>query len=92
MCIGACTVRGLVRTGGQEVRVAGGGFYDHPRVLAEANDVPPFGWYLYAPVRFSNGTMIVRFGGDTGQSIHEARSRLMLPRSTVLKYFAISEL
>jgi len=61
MCIGACTVRGVVRSAGQEVRVAGGGFYDHPRVLAETNDVAPFGWYLYAPVRFLNGTTIVGY-------------------------------
>lgn len=66
MCIGACTVRGVVRTAGQEIRVAGEGFYDHPRVLAETNDVPPFGWYLYAPVRFSNGTMIVGYHAEDG--------------------------
>ena len=66
MCIGACTVRGIVRTGGQEIRVAGGGFYDHPRVLAEMNEVATFGWYLYAPVRFANGTMIVGYHAEDG--------------------------
>lgn len=66
MCIGACTVHGVVRTAGQEIQVAGGGFYDHPRVLAETNDVARFGWYLYAPVRFSNGTMIVGYHAEDG--------------------------
>ncbi len=66
MCIGACAVRGIVRTADDEMRVAGGGFYDHPRVLAETNDVAPFGWYLYAPVRFGNGIMIVGYHAENG--------------------------
>jgi hypothetical protein len=79
MCIGACTVRGVVRIAGQEILVAGGGFYDHPRVLAETNDVAPFGWYLYAPVRFSNGTMIVGYHAeDTAGRIDELYSAAFL--------------
>jgi len=79
MCIGACTVRGVVRTAGQEIRVAGGGFYDHPRVVAETNDVAQFGWYLYAPVRFSNGTMIVGYHAeDSAGRIEEVYSAALL--------------
>jgi len=79
MCIGACTVRGVVRTADQEIRVQGGGFYDHPRVLAETNEVAPFGWYLYAPVRFSNGTMIVGYHAEDGAGrIDEAYSAALL--------------
>jgi hypothetical protein len=79
MCIGACTVRGIVRTAGQEIEVAGGGFYDHPRVLAETNDVAPFGWYLYAPVRFSDGTMIAGYHAeDSAGRIDEMYSAAFL--------------
>jgi hypothetical protein len=79
MCIGACSVRGVVRIAGQEIRVAGGGFYDHPRVLAETNDVAAFGWYLYAPVRFSNGTMIAGYHAeDSAGRIDEIYSAALL--------------
>lgn len=66
MSIGACEVRGTVRTASGTAAVAGGGFFDHPRVRVEDNMVPPFGWYIYAPLRFRDGSMLVSYYLEDG--------------------------
>jgi hypothetical protein len=65
MCIGACDVRGTVNS----TRVTGSAFYDHPRVLVEDNNVAPFGWYLYAPLRFQDHSMLAAYHMEDGQGI-----------------------
>jgi len=67
MCIGACDVNGSVSTAQGAVQVAGTAFYDHPRVLVEDNDVAPFGWYLYAPLRFLDGSMLAAYHMEDGR-------------------------
>lgn len=65
MCIGACDVRGTVNS----TQVTGGAFYDHPRVLVEDNDVAPFGWYLYSPIRFRDGSMLASYHMEDGHGV-----------------------
>ena len=66
MCIGVGVVSGSISLGGKEVKVTGGGVYDHPRVVVQPNAVPPFGWYLYSPLRFSDGSYIVSYYAEDG--------------------------
>jgi hypothetical protein len=56
MCLGTGRVEGVVNIEGRECSVEGGGIFDHPRIVVEENIVAPFGWYLYSPVRFVDGT------------------------------------
>jgi hypothetical protein len=48
------------------IKVSGGAVYDHPRVLVRPHDVPFFGWYLYAPLRFPDGTFVVSYYLEDG--------------------------
>ncbi|HCJ35110.1 MAG TPA: hypothetical protein DHV65_12550 [Ktedonobacter sp.] len=59
MCVGRCSVAGAIEFEGKIGEVSGGAFYDHPRVTVQSNRVPPFGWYLYAPLRFADGSCLV---------------------------------
>jgi hypothetical protein len=66
MCIGVCAVSGVISLRGRRHDVTGGAVYDHPRVVVRSNAVPPFGWYLYAPLRFSDGTFVVSYYAEDG--------------------------
>ena len=66
MCIGVGKVSGSISLGENEVEVSGGGIYDHPRVVVRPNAAPPFGWYLYSPLRFSDGSFIVSYYAEDG--------------------------
>jgi hypothetical protein len=66
MCIGPCDVTGRVFLESREIKVNGGGVYDHPRVLLRPHDVPSFGWYLYAPLHFPDGTFLVSYYLEDG--------------------------
>lgn len=66
MCIGTCTLSGAISLGGRSFEVTGGAVFDHPRVVVRPNAVPPFGWYLYAPVRFPDGTFVVSYYAEDG--------------------------
>ncbi len=66
MCIGVGTVSGAISLGGKRDEVSGGGVYDHPRVVVRPNAVPPFGWYLYSPLRFPGGTFVVSYYAEDG--------------------------
>ncbi|MBP1596591.1 MAG: hypothetical protein H6Q05_1968 [Acidobacteria bacterium] len=66
MCIGVGAVRGSISIGGRRFEVTGGAVYDHPRVVVRSNDVPLFGWYLYAPLRFPDGTFVVSYYSEDG--------------------------
>jgi hypothetical protein len=66
MCIGVCAVSGAISLGGRRHDVTGGAVYDHPRVVVRPNAVPPFGWYLYAPLRFADGTFVVSYYAEDG--------------------------
>jgi hypothetical protein len=66
MCIGTCDVTGTVFLESREIKVSGGAVYDHPRVLVRPHDVPSFGWYLYAPLRFPDGTFLVSYYLEDG--------------------------
>jgi hypothetical protein len=59
LCVGSCSVEGAIEFDGKIGEVSGGAFYDHPRVTVQSNRVPPFGWYLYAPLRFADGSCLV---------------------------------
>ncbi len=85
MCIGVGTVSGAISLEGKRVEVAGGGVYDHPRVVVGPNDVPPFGWYLYSPLRFPDGTFIVSYYAEDGlgkKDEHYSTGFLILPDGT----------
>ncbi len=66
MCVGVGEVSGSISLGGRRIEVSGGAVYDHPRVTVRTNAVPPFGWYLYAPLRFPDGTFIVSYYAEDG--------------------------
>ena len=66
MCIGVGAVRGGISIGGRRFEVTGGAVYDHPRVVVRPNAVPLFGWYLYAPLRFPDGTFVVSYYSEDG--------------------------
>src|SRR5207245_163477 len=55
MWLAICRADGTVRFRNKRTRVTGTAFYDHPRINMIKNQVPPFGWYLYTPMRFSDG-------------------------------------
>ena len=48
--VGSATVTGDVFIDGEQIPVAGTAVFDHPRIVVQPNPVPPFGWYLYAPI------------------------------------------
>lgn len=53
-----------VRHRDRQRRVTGTVFYDHPRIKVEANEVPPLGWYLYTPIRLSDGSCIAAYHAE----------------------------
>lgn len=76
MCVGTCAIAGSIRVENRTVNVSGAGIYDHPRIVVQPNPVVPFGWYLYAPIRFADGTLVASYysENDLGQkdSIYSA--------------------
>jgi len=58
MCLGTSRVKGIVHIEGGDFSVKGSGIFDHPRIQVQENKVPPFGWYLYSPVQFADGTQL----------------------------------
>jgi len=66
LCLASCVVKGTVSISGRRVAVNGFGFYDHPRIVVQAHSAPPFGWYLYAPLRFADGTLVVSYYCEDG--------------------------
>ena len=40
--------------------------FDHPRIVVQPNQVAPFGWYLYSPIRFSDGTQLACYYAEDG--------------------------
>ena len=73
MCIGVGAVRGGISIGGRRFEVTGGAVYDHPRVVVHPNAVPLFGWYLYAPLRFPDGTFVVSYYSEDGSGRKDDR-------------------
>jgi hypothetical protein len=59
VCI--CRARGELRHGRKRFRVSGTAFFDHPRIAMVKNRVPTFGWYLYNPIRLSNGAHLISY-------------------------------
>jgi hypothetical protein len=85
MCIGVGTVSGDVFLGGKRIEVVGGGVYDHPRVVVDSHNVPLFGWYLYSPLRFPDGSFIVSYYAEDGlgkKDEHYSTGFLSLPDGT----------
>jgi hypothetical protein len=69
MCIGVGRISGTFSFGDRVVEVSGGGVYDHPRVVVQSNEVAPFGWYLYAPLRFPDGSFVVSYFAEDGLGV-----------------------
>jgi hypothetical protein len=66
MCLGTSQVEGIVHIEGKDLSVKGSGIFDHPRIQVEENNVPPFGWYLYSPVQFADGTQLACYYSQDG--------------------------
>ncbi|MEW5979008.1 MAG: hypothetical protein AB1898_24705 [Acidobacteriota bacterium] len=66
MCLGSCRLGGTMVVEGGRQAVEGWGVFDHPRIVVEKNAVPPFGWYLYAPLCFSCGTQVISYYSQDG--------------------------
>lgn len=67
MCLGTCQMTGDVQIEGKTYPVRGAGVFDHPRIVVEPNPVAPFGWYLYAPILFADGTQVVSYYSENGR-------------------------
>ncbi len=61
MWVAVCRVDGTVRFRENVKHVSGTAFYDHPRIVVRQNEVPQFGWYLYTPTRFSDGSCLISY-------------------------------
>lgn len=66
MCVGTSGIAGHIRLENRRIPVAGAAFYDHPRIVLQTNPVAPFGWYLYAPIRFTDGTLVASYYSEDG--------------------------
>ena len=61
MWLAIAEARGEVRFGETRVPVSGTAFYDHPRIIVKTSDVPVLGWYLYTPIRMSDGSHFIAY-------------------------------
>jgi hypothetical protein len=66
MCLGTSRVKGNVHIEGGDFSVQGNGIFDHPRIQVEENKVARFGWYLYSPVQFADGTQLACYYSQDG--------------------------
>jgi hypothetical protein len=66
MCLGTSRVKGIVHIEGADFSVKGSGIFDHPRIQVQENKVAPFGWYLYSPVQFADGTQLACYYSQDG--------------------------
>lgn len=57
---------GELRFRDKRMIVSGTAFYDHPRIKVQINNCPPFGWYLYTPIRFSDGSFLIAYHCEDG--------------------------
>ncbi len=64
--VGSAAVVGQVLIEGKTTSVAGAAVFDHPRIVVQPNQVAPFGWYLYSPIRFSDGTQLACYYAEDG--------------------------
>ena len=65
LAIGAIECR--ARIGSHETRVQGIAFLDHPRTMLERSSVAPFGFYLYTPILFEDGSTLAGYYCHDGQ-------------------------
>ena len=61
MWLAAGRVEGVVRFGESRRHVSGTMFFDHPRINVQSNDAAPFGWYIYTPMRFQDGSCLAGY-------------------------------
>lgn len=61
MWLAIARAAGEIRIGDRTRRVTGTAFYDHPRINVVEHDVPRFGWYLYTPTRFDDGSHLAAY-------------------------------
>jgi hypothetical protein len=54
-------VQGEVRFRERRRHVSGMMFFDHPRINLQSNDAAPFGWYIYTPMRFNDGSCLAGY-------------------------------
>ena len=64
--VGSAAVTGQVLIEGETTSVAGAAVFDHPRIVVQPNQVAPFGWYLYSPIQFSDGTQLACYYAEDG--------------------------
>ena len=65
MWLAFCDINGSIRINGKQIQVTGTAFYDHPRINVQYHEVPTFGWYLYTPMRFSDGSYLAAYYTET---------------------------
>jgi hypothetical protein len=61
MWLAFCDINGSIRINGKQTQVIGTAFYDHPRINVQYHEVPTFGWYLYTPMRFPDGSYLAAY-------------------------------
>jgi len=67
MWLAVCSAQGELAFKNRKVKVSGTAFYDHPRINVQNSSVPPFGWYLYTPMRFSDGSCLACYYTQDGR-------------------------
>ncbi|MDD5706125.1 MAG: hypothetical protein PHR35_09385 [Kiritimatiellae bacterium] len=66
MWLATARLEGEVRVNGVRTSVTGTAFHDHPRIVIEPHAVPPFGWYLYTPMQFEDGSRLAGYYSQDG--------------------------
>lgn len=61
MWLAMARVEGEVRYRDVRTAVTGTVFYDHPRINIAPQPVAPFGWYLYTPMQFADGSRLAGY-------------------------------
>ncbi len=61
MWLATGTISCRARFGARSLEARGTVFLDHPRTTLEKNAVPPFGCYLYTPLRVEDGSKLVGY-------------------------------
>lgn len=93
MWLAICHAEGTVHFQDKTTRLTGTAFYDHPRLLVQPNAAPPFGWYLYTPIRFADGSYLVSYFAQDGNGnrVDEYSFGLYINRDGVSHWLATSD-
>jgi hypothetical protein len=68
MWLAICRAEGELAFQNKRIKVSGTAFYDHPRINVRKSSVPQFGWYLYTPMCFRDGSYLACYYTEDAQA------------------------